>query len=285
LLAGNNTYLAGNFTIRGLPDIEQTLFDMHLSRFSTNRHDIETLVPQLGNSPTLKLPTLIDHMGDLTYQGALRGHYYDFVANGLLHTQLGTVTTDINLTIRNGITYSGQLLTTAFDLGSLLQQTQLGSSGFDITIEGTGFALQDINSVVTGRVDYLEYRDYRSRNINLGGTFADMRFAGDIAVNDPNLQLHFDGDVNLNPRFPEHTFTATVDYANLYPIHLYQKSPITVENASIVSNFKGSTINDIQGDIAIHDVRFRTHAERYVVDSLTLSANGNQAYRTLAIKS
>src|SRR5690606_23898391 len=60
---------------------------------------------------------------------------------------------------------------------------------------------------------------------------------------------------------------------------------ITVENASIVSNFKGSTINDIQGDIAIHDVRFRTHAERYVVDSLTLSANGNQAYRTLAIKS
>src|SRR5690606_8636005 len=158
LLAGNNTYLAGNFTIRGLPDIEQTLFDMHLSRFSTNSHDIETLVPELGNSPTLKLPAFFDHMGNFTYQGALRGHYYDFVANGLLQTQLGTVTTDVNLNIRNGITYSGQLLTTAFDLGSLLQQTQLGSSGFDITIKGSGLALRDINSTVTGRVDYLEFR-------------------------------------------------------------------------------------------------------------------------------
>lgn len=285
LRTGNNTYLAGNFTIQGLPDIEQTLFDMHLNRFSTNRHDIETLVPQLGNSPTLKLPTLVDHMGNLTYQGALRGHYYDFVANGLLQTQLGTVTTDINLNIRNGITYSGQLLTTAFDLGTLLQQRQLGSSGFDITIEGSGFALRDINSTVTGRVDYLDFRAYRYRNINLGGTFAEMQFAGDIAINDPNLQLHFDGDVNLNPKFPEYTFTAKVGYANLYPIHLYKKSPITVENASIVSNFKGSTINDIQGDIAIHNVQFLTNTDRYVVDSLTLSANGNQEHRTLAIKS
>lgn len=285
LRTGESTYLAGNFTIHGLPDIDQTLFDMHLSRFSTNSHDIETLVPQLGNSPTLKLPAIFDHMGSLTYQGALRGTYYDFTANGMLETELGTVTTDINLNIRDGVTYAGQLLTTAFDLGTLLQQTQLGSSGFDITVEGSGFALKDINSTVTGRVDYLEYHDYRYRHIDLGGTFANMQFAGDVSVNDPNLQLQFNGDVNFNPEFPEYTFTAEVDYANLYPIHLYKKSPVTIENASVVSNFKGSTINDIQGDFAIHHIQFLTNTDRYMVDSLTLSANGNQEDRTLHIKS
>jgi len=285
LRASGNTYLAGNFTIHGLPDIDHTLFDMQLSRLSTNSHDIETLVPQLGNSPVLKLPTIFDHMGNLTYEGNLQGHYYHFTANGSLETELGTVITDIDLNIRNGISYAGQLSTAAFDLGTLLQLPQFGNSGFDISIEGNGFAVKEINSTVTGKVDYLDFRDYRYRNIDLEGTFAEMQFAGDVAIDDPNLQLHFDGDVNFNPKFPEYTFTAEVGYANLYPIHLYKKTPITVENASVISNFKGSTINDIQGDIAIRDVQFLTNTDRYLVDSLTLSANGSQEHRTLHIQS
>lgn len=285
LRTGESTYLAGNFTIHGLPDIDNTLFDMHLNRLSTNSSDIETLVPRLGNSPTLKLPEIVDYLGNLNYQGALRGRYYDFTANGLLETQLGTVTTDIDLNIRNGISYAGQLLTASFDLGTLLQHKELGHSGFDITIEGNGFAVKDINSSVRGRVDYLEFRNYRYRDIDLGGTFAEMQFTGNIAIYDPNLQLHFDGDINFNPKFPEYTFTAEVGYANLYPLHFYKKTPVTVEDASVVSNFKGNTINDIQGDIAIRNVRFLTNSDRYVVDSLTLSANGNQEDRILRIRS
>lgn len=285
LRTGRNTHLTGNFTIHGLPNIDNTLFDMHLSRLSTNGQDIETLVPEFGNSSALKLPDIVDRLGDLNYQGALRGHYYDFTANGLLETQLGTVTADIDLNIRNRVTYSGQLLSAAFDVGTLLHQNQFGSSGFDITIEGNGFAAKDVNSTITGNFDYLEFRDYRYRNIDLVGTFAEMQFAGNIAVDDPNLQLHFDGDINFNPKFPEYTFTAEVDHANLYPLHFYKKAPVTVEHASVSSNFKGNTINDIQGDIAIHDVRFLTNTGQYAVDSLTLSANGNQEHRILAIKS
>jgi Uncharacterized protein conserved in bacteria len=285
LRASDDTHLTGNFTIHGLPDINQTLFDMHLNRLSTNSHDIETLVPQLGNLPPIKLPAFFEHMGNVTYQGALRGLYHDFTANGVLETQLGTVTTDIDLNIRNGIRYSGQLLTTDFDLGTLLQQKQLGSSGFDVTINGSGFAVKDINSTVKGQVDYLDFRGYRYRNIDLGGTFAEMQFAGNVAVYDPNLRLHFDGDINFNPQFPEYAFTAEVEYANLYPLAFYRKSPVTLEHASIISNFRGNTINDIQGDIALHNVQFLTNTDRYVVDSLTLSANGNQEHRTLRIRS
>ena len=285
LHTGKSTQLAGNFTIEGLPDIDQTLFDMHLSRFSTHSRDIETLVPQLGRLSNFQVPAFFDHLGTLTYQGAVRGRYYDFTANGMLETELGSLTSDINLNIREGITYSGQLLSTAFDLGTLLQQKPLGTSGFDIAVSGRGFAKENLNSHVTGKVDYLEYGGYRYRNINLEGTFADMQFGGNIGIHDPNLQLHFDGDVNFNPEFPEYAFKATVDYANLSPIHWYKKLPITIETASVVSNFTGSTINDIQGDIAIRNVQFLTHTDRHRIDSLIVSANGNQANRTLLVTS
>jgi len=285
LQTGENTHLAGNFTIDGLPDIDNALFDMHLNHLSTTSHDIETLVPQLGNRPALKLPTVFEHLGNLSYQGALRGQYHDFTANGTLTTDLGALTTDINLNIRNGVTYTGQLLTGEFAIGTFLAQESIGSGGFNIVVAGRGFALKDLNSTVTGKVDYLEYRGYRYKHIDLEGTFAENQFTGDVRINDANLQLQFDGDVNFNPKLPEYAFTAAIDYADLDAIHVYKKSSITVEHASIISNFKGSTINNIQGDIAVRNVQFLIDMDRHVVDSLTLSAKGNQEYRTLSVQS
>src|SRR5690606_34480379 len=47
LRMGNRTRLSGDFDIRGLPDIEHTVFDMRLHGLNTNRADIESLVGQL----------------------------------------------------------------------------------------------------------------------------------------------------------------------------------------------------------------------------------------------
>ncbi len=285
LQTGSRTRLSGDLTIRGLPDIDQTVFDMQLDQLSTNSADIESLVPQLGNSRELKLPSVFERMGGLLYQGTLSGHYYDFVANGLLETELGAVNTDINLNIRDEVTYSGQLSTDHFDLGVLLQHASFGHSGFDIAIEGKGFALQDINSVVTGKVQYLDFKDYRYQNLNIGGRFAERLFRGAVGIDDPNLQLQFDGDINFNPELPEYAFHATVDYANLLPLHLYKKSAIVIEHATVNSNFMGNTLNDIQGDIAARDLHFQIDSGEYKVDSLVLLASGNKAERTLALHS
>ena len=281
----HGTRLHGNFTIQGLPDINQTVFDMQLSRLTTNSHEIESLVPQLGRPQVLKLPALFSRLGNLSYQGNLKGLYYDFDVDGTLETDLGTVNTAVNLHIRDGGRYAGQLSSDDFDLGILLQHQEIGHGGFNLTIAGTGFTVHDINSEVDGDIDYLDFRGYRYSSIGIQGKFAELLFAGQVTVDDPNLRLGFDGSINFNPEWPEYAFHAQVDYAHLRNTHLYTTSPIVIENTTIASNFKGNTFNDIQGDIAVRNLRFQVDSQRHTVDSLLLTASGNETYRTLRLKS
>ncbi|WP_257668657.1 translocation/assembly module TamB domain-containing protein [Parapedobacter tibetensis] len=282
---GGSTRLQGNFTIKGLPDIHHTIFDLQLRHLVTNSHEIESLVPQLGNTPELKLPDVFDRMGNITYQGGLTGHYNDFIANGTFETALGMLKTDINLQLNDENRYSGHLSSGDFDLGVLLQQELVGHGGFDVTVEGQGFALHNIDSKVMGNIEYLDFKGYRYNNIDLEGRFAEMLFAGNLAVNDPNLQLLFDGEVNLNPQWPEYTFIAEVGHAHLRNIHVYESALVIVQEATVTSNFKGNTLNNIQGEVALHDVRFQADTNSFTIDSLALVATGNEEHRTLWLTS
>lgn len=285
LRTGNRTRLSGNFGIHGLPDIEHTIFDLQLHRLITSSADIESLVGQLGHTRPLELPAVLDRMGDVAYQGTLAGTYYDFEANGTLETTLGVTNTELNLSIRNGGHYAGKISTPEFDLGTLLQYPQLGYGGFDIDIAGDGFALHDINSHVEGYVSYLDLKGYRYTHIDLAGEFSEMQFAGNIAVRDPNLHLLFDGGINFNPERPEYAFDATVGHANLHNLHLYDKSPIVIQNATIASNFNGNALNNMQGDIALYNVQFLADSSQHNVDSLILQASGNEAHRVVRLRS
>lgn len=279
------TSLEGNFRIRGLPDIHETVFDLQIHRLSSDSHDIASVVSQLSESPSFALPAVCDRLGNLSFEGTFHGRYHDFTTTGLLGTALGEVSSDIHLALQNGVNYEGHLSATEFDVGTLFQRDQLGSGSFDIRINGGGFTVNEVNSTVSGTVSFLDFRNYRYRNITLGGTFADQKFAGRVTVNDPNLQLDFDGDVNFHTASPEYAFSAHVGHANLYPLQLFIKTPVTVDNMAVVSNFKGNSFNNLQGEIGLHDIRFSADTVRYAVDSLRLSASGNETQRTIAIRS
>ncbi len=285
LRMGNRTRLSGDFSIRGLPDIEHTLFDMNLYALATNSTDIESLVNELAHTRRLELPAVVDRLGDLRYRGTAVGTYYDFIATGVLESSLGIASTAINLNIRNGGHYSGKITTPEFDLGTLLQYPQIEYGGFDIDIAGDGFAPQLINSRVSGKLAYLDLKGYRYADIDVTGEFSEMQFAGHVAVDDPNLQLLFDGGVNFNREQPEYAFDATVSHANLGNLHLYDKRPVVIEHATIASNFNGNGLNDMQGDLALYDIRFETDSSRHSVDSLILEASGNEAHRVLHLRS
>ncbi len=282
---GNRTQLSGDFDIRGLPDIEQTIFDIQLHELATNSADIESLVGELRQAQPFGLPPVFDRMGDIAYRGVLLGTYYDFEATGALATELGAANAAINLNIRNGGRYSGKITTPEFDLGTLFQHPQIGRGSFNVNIAGNGFRPDDINSHVDGNVSYLDLRGYRYANIDLVGEFSEMEFKGNIAVDDPNLQLVFDGGINFNPEQPEYAFDATIAYANLNNLDLYSKSPIVIENATIASNFNGNALNNMQGDLALYDIRFNADSLQYAVDSLVLQASGNEAHRLLRLRS
>lgn len=282
---GDRTALYGNFTIDGLPNISRTVFAMQLERLTTTGNDIESLVPQLSRSVQLELPDPVDHLEEVVYTGTLHGYYYDFVANGTLKTALGTIATNFELDIRDGGRYSGKLSAADFDLGTLLRHPHIGHSGFDLTVNGTGFTLSKLTSELTGNIRFLDFSGYRYTNTHVQAEFANMHVDGLVRLADPNLQLHVEGRVAIDREHPKYTLQAQVDHAHLQHIGLYRKLPVIIQGASVTADLAGSSLNTITGGIDVHDLLVKVDSSLHKVDSLILTAGGSAGHREIRLNS
>src|SRR5690606_22691357 len=93
----------------------------------------------------------------------------------------------------------------------------------------------------------------------------------------------FSGKASLNSTLSHYDFDAQVKLINLYNLGLYRDTLSLSGN--IHSNFDGNNLNTIDGELSIQDLVVATGGESTVVDSLQLFAEGNEANRSVAIRS
>ncbi|HUH20139.1 translocation/assembly module TamB domain-containing protein [Albibacterium sp.] len=280
---GKQTWLQGEVSIKGLPNIEQTFFDMDLSQLITNRKDLETLVSDLSGKELFALPVLFDRFGTLSYQGQITGFYNDFITKGIFKTKLGDIIADVNLKLKGDGKYSGEVLINKFNLGDLIQNEQFGYVALRANAKGEGFSLENLYENIEANIQYIDYKDYRYKDMLIDGAIENQIFAGNINVDDENLAADFSGKLSLDNDLPEFGFTAKVDKMDLNNLNLSQDS--LVLSGTINSNFVGKSLNDMIGELSISDLLIEKSEQTAKVDSLLLLAEGSGKERVLAIQS
>src|SRR5438477_725431 len=122
--AGNSTYINGDVTLSGLPDIDQTFIDFKSNDTRTNYADVVRFVPAARGITTPDLASL----GSIHFTGSFTGFMHDFVTFGTIHTNLGTITSDLNMKLPKGRepTYSGNIATPGFELGKFIHNSKIG---------------------------------------------------------------------------------------------------------------------------------------------------------------
>lgn len=279
---GRQTWLEGNLSIRGLPDIDNTLFDMDLSRLLTNRQDLEDLVAGFSGQDRFVLPMFIDRVGDIHYQGRVTGFYNDFITQGIFKSTLGDIVADLKLSLKNQGEYSGKLITPGFELGTLLNDPTIGSIAATVEGNGQGFTLAGLYEEVDASIDYLEYRGYRYTDIRVDGIYADQGVEGNITVNDANLSLEVEGQIDLSDEQMIANVQADIDNANLHRLK-FTKDTLGVRGA-VSGTFTGMDLNSIVGELSLSDVYLTTPDTTFRADAV-LTADGAEMDRTIAIQS
>ena len=280
---GKQTWLQGDISIKGLPEIDQTLFDMNVSQLISTRKDLEKLLANLSGKDLFELPVIFDRLGKLSYQGRVTGFYNDFITKGIFKTNLGDVIADINLELQGNGRYSGELLTNNFNLGDLLQNEELGFVSLRANAEGEGFSLKNLREDVQATVSFFDFKGYRYQNILVDGTLIEQKFAGKINVNDKNLIVDFDGGLDLNRDLPEFNFVAQVDKIDLNNLNFSKDTLIM--SANIESDFIGDNLNNIIGKLFVSDLSIEKSGQTTLIDSLLLLADGSGNTRSVAIQS
>lgn len=285
LKAGNASYIKGDFDIKGLPNIRNTFMDLDIEMAGTNKADLDEILTGITGKKTKLVPTVLEKFGNINFSGSFTGFQNDFIAYGEFKTKLGRLVSDVNMKIdKQGIpSYTGNIKAYDFNLGTLVNEKTLGKISAKLYVKGRGTEIKSISEKLNGDIDYIDFNDYRYRNVKIDGTFIKKHFDGSVQINDKNVQLIFDGGVNLNPTLPVFNFNATLKNARLKSLKLYKDS-IKVD-ARFSTNFSGTNLNNIQGQLMIQQIRLDNVKGIYNIDSIRLQANGVGRERNLIINS
>lgn len=262
--SGQNAYVNGNISLRGLPDIDKTFIDFEATDFRTTYKDAITIIPQLKNITQPRL----DHVEYLHFRGNFTGFVKDFVTYGTIETNLGTLITDVNMKFPDmgHTSYSGNIKTTGFDLGRFLDVPQLGRISFHGSVNGQGLRTGNLNAKLDGKIQSLEANGYDYRNIEVKGTVAKRLFNGELMVKDSNLVAKLNGLVDFSQQLPEFNFDADISKMNLKNLKLAKDS---IEGyGKFDFDFTGNNIDNFLGTARIYDASVFKNSRRISFDSL-----------------
>lgn len=260
------TRLTGNLSLVGLPDIRQTFIDFNHGSIATNGLAALMYVPQLREQQAVDVQAIkwLDFKGDFT------GYLSDFVAYGALSTNLGELQADINMKLSENAApaYSGLLSASAFDLGKLFYQPNLGTATFSGEVAGAGFSFAELNTSAELDIRALNWNDYEYRNIGVNGRFEAKAFEGELQARDPNLDMDFEGRIDLSEALPHYDFQANVRYFNASALQFTDKA--IRGSAHLKLDVRGNTIDDFLGSAYVFDIDIVQDSTRLNLDSMQL---------------
>lgn len=281
----SKTQLIADVRLIGLPDAQSTNIDAKITKLNTTTADIRLLLP-----PKQKLPEQIMRLGNIAVNGRFTGFPKDFVAYGNINTSLGKLKTDVQMNLTNKIPrYSGDITVDNLALGKLINNNKLGSVSLTANIKGQGFNINDLHTFVKGKINQFTFNNYNYTNIGVDGEVNKKVFSGKYTVADPNINLNFEGVVNLNdPNLPRYNFTANVLKIDLQKLNLLKEG--TLKETFVIAgsadlDLSGKNIDNIEGTAKLRNVKLIQPNRTFDIAKLDLVASSSNNNRKLTVKS
>ncbi len=274
LSLGNNTQLAFDLYLSGLPDIANTYMHIDLKQSFADFNDLSKVkLPDTFPLQQLKLPSQLLQAGIIEYKGNFTGFLSDFVAFGTFKSKWGVLTTDLSFVPSDGekLKINGQLRTVNFKIGELFQSDLLDGITFNGDIKGIlNQQTHDFSAKVSGKIDSIYVYYYTYKNIKLNGDILNRKFDGYMLVDDPNLKLRFNGKFDLNVPIPVFNFEMLLNKADLRALNFDRKFKQSEISFALDANFKGNNIDNIDGFIHFSRGTYRNENDSVSFDNFVL---------------
>ncbi len=195
LIYGNALSLDGTGQVRHLMSGKDALINARLkSAKLESKFGYELL-----RNPSI--PKSYLQLGTIRFNGNFDGFISDFVAYGDFNTNLGSIHSDIKLSLRKNITqssYSGSVSSKSFDLGKLLNSKDIGKiTAYAAITEGTGLTKESINAKLKANIQLVEINQQSIQSANFIGTLKSDELSGEVVITDPNINASMSGAVSF----------------------------------------------------------------------------------------
>ena len=273
-----NTNLKGSVDIEGLPNINQTIFDLTLDQSTLKATDIKQYIgPEAFR--------ISNKFGLIRMSADFEGFLNDFVAQGTFNTRIGKLESNTQIRIEEGELpyYRGDLYLENFNLGNFTEVSNFQKINMDGRIEGTGFTLETATFQLDAVIPKIGINNYEYTNIETDGAFAEAFFQGQIDVNDPNFKLFANGSVDLRDKNRIFRLKGRLDTALLAEVKLTETEMVLTTSFDL--DISGLKLDSLQGRIDLSETFYRYENRFIELDSVFFNASRSGSDRKLTISS
>ncbi|MDD4993511.1 MAG: translocation/assembly module TamB domain-containing protein [Paludibacter sp.] len=283
---GKSFLLNADLDINGLPDIREAFIYGQINELDLPKTDVQDLVSELSNRPFV-LPKELDQLGLVKYKGNITGFLSNLVAYGNISTNLGSISTDILLKFENhlkDLSYNGTVKTTNFQLGRLLNNSQLGKIAFNLNTKGSKKDKESLQGTITAKVPEFQFKNYSYRDIQFNGAYDGKGFDGRADVEDDNIHAHFNGVIDLSQKLPIFDFDLKMAKINPNALKLIDTYPGATLSFNGKTNMVGNSLDNINGFVRFDSITFSNKGKTLNVDNIQLVSRiqGNYTHVNVA---
>ncbi|NNC82480.1 MAG: AsmA family protein, partial [Flavobacteriales bacterium] len=284
---GRTSRLGIDGVIKGLPELDSLWMDVEIDPLRSTVSDLRYLPVPGMEERVEKLPEEAFRLGQIDFKGNFRGSLQDFLADGILITELGRAEADMNVFLAENAqynTYTGRLRLKDMDLGRLLENDQLGKMTSDLEVDLSGHG-ESVSAVLQGEVESLTYRGYAYRNLEVDGTLEERLFNGFLSISQPEIDMDFKGLVDLRSSEPHLRFTAQIFQADMQSLGFFSQLDSTSMTTWLEADFLGDDIDEFQGSVVAKSLSFCKGEQEYFLDDLKITASNEDSLRLLTLQS
>jgi hypothetical protein len=286
---GNFTKFAGDVSLTGLPNIDETVIHLTIKNLTSNYSDLKEIpIPPFDAKKTLEVSPEIMKLGTMHFKGIFTGLYNDFYAYGDFSSALGRLSSDLSVQHDEKLKkefYKGKLKSTDFNFGKFFDMPALGKVTMNANVDGSGLSLEEVAANLNGTINALELNSYIYKNIDIKGNVAKRIFNGQLSIKDENVDFDFGGKVDFTQKLPSLNFSMQLNKANLSALHFIDSTKKTDLSTRIEVDVTGNNIDNLIGTINFENTLYKQDKDIFRMKTFNLSSNEQNGIKTMVLNS
>ncbi|WP_106147099.1 translocation/assembly module TamB domain-containing protein [Flagellimonas meridianipacifica] len=285
-LRSENTGIRGDFAFQNLfSSTAPFVLRGDIENLTSSYYQLRSLLPDiLGKS----IPSSFQKLRQFTVRGSAEITETSLDVKVNLNTAIGSSYTDLQMTNIQTIddaSYIGFISLIDFDLGTFIENKQLGLATMDVNVEGKGFIAEYLNTEVIGEVYKLEFNGYEYNGLKVSGILKEELFDGSLLSSDDNFKFDFKGLADFGDGVNKFNFVASVDHADLKRLNFINDS-VSIFKGNLNMDIEGNTLDNIVGQIRFSNTTYQNKNDTYYFEDFSVSSSFDaDTVRTVEINS
>ncbi|MCK5781495.1 MAG: translocation/assembly module TamB domain-containing protein [Flavobacteriales bacterium] len=285
LKTANKTELVAKMDLRNILSRDNFTYFLDIYKLSSNYGDlIDLLPPKIEKS----VPSIIEKLGNFDLTGKTTFKYKQIKTDILFDSEVGKLLSQLEVTSKSTIeeaSYKGEITVEDFDMREFLENERLGFASLSVKVDGSGFSLEKLDTFIEGKVTSFHYNGYEYNNIEVDGNVSNELFVGNLDIKDENIELSFNGLVDVGANIPKYKFDVFIDKADLVKTNIFTRDSIAFLEGTVSIDLEGKTVDDIVGSIELDNFVYQNENDLYYFDRFNITSEKKDLYHTISVSS